>query len=192
MRTEPPVSVPRARSARPAATAAADSRRGATGHPPGCVDVARRPVVDVRAGQREGQFVGDRLADDAGPTVEQAGDRGRVGVGRGVPLGERRVACAGDRAGDVEHVLHRQAGPVERSADPPGGEQARWSDERTDVVTRHGDHRLSTVRRFGFLGISATRTTSRRACVSDREGRPVPQAGIEPAAYRLGGGRSIH
>ena len=95
-----------------------DQAGGDSGRRPGrrtARDVLRRPhvawraEVHVGARQRVGELIGDRLADDGGAGGDQPLHGHRAGRRRRPTGGERRVAGARDRAGHVEHVLHRQA-----------------------------------------------------------------------------------
>ena len=70
MRTEPPVSLPSAKSQTPAATAAAEPLDEPPGRRPGARDVDRRAVMRVGAGDAVEEFVADRLADDGRAGVE--------------------------------------------------------------------------------------------------------------------------
>ena len=71
MRTEPPVSLPSAKSQAPAATAAAEPLDEPPGMRPGARDVGRRAVMRVDAGDAVEELVADRLAGDGRAGVEQ-------------------------------------------------------------------------------------------------------------------------
>ena len=116
-RTEPPVSVPRAKSARPQATAAAEPLEEPPAHPlrrPGVQGGAVEKILPLQA---EGQFVADGLADAPGPGQEQLVDADGVDRGHRMGPGPVGVAAAGLEAGEVDHILDRKPQAIQR----PGG-----------------------------------------------------------------------
>ena len=118
MRTDPPVSLPSAKSQAPAAAAAAEP----LDEPPGIrargADIGRGTVVRVYAGDAVEELVTDRLADNGGAGAEKLRDCHRM-RGRGLLVAEPiGVACPGALAGDVVHVLDGDAHSGKR---PPRG-----------------------------------------------------------------------
>ena len=112
---EPPVSVPRPRSARPAATATAEPLDEPPGRRSGARGFDRRAVMLVLAFQAEGEFVGDRLADQGRAGAQQAIDGERRLRRRLLSAGPMRIAAAGHVSGDVQKVLGDEGEAVERA-----------------------------------------------------------------------------
>ena len=89
--------------------------RRAAGQAIGRARICRRAVMFVLAFQAEGQFVGDRLADQGRAGAQQAIDGRRRLRRRLLPAGPMRVAAAGHVSGDVQKVLGDEGEAIERA-----------------------------------------------------------------------------
>ena len=121
------VSVPKAVSQRPWATAKAEPtriRRAYVRRPP----IERRTVEGVLAEDAEGHLVGDGLADQGRPRIEQALHRPRVARRKGMLPGPVRVATAGRMPGHVEEIL---GGKRQAARGPPGESTIRSNEPGT-------------------------------------------------------------
>ena len=110
------MSLPIAKSTRPAATAAAEPLDDPPGNAARRVDVDRRAVVRVLARQAPRHFLGVGLADEVRAGVEQQLHRGRRARRRPVRAQPVGTAEAGPLAGDVVDVLHGEGEARERPA----------------------------------------------------------------------------
>ena len=117
------------RGGRPAGRATRDAVRG--------LRILRRAVMGVFAGQAPGQFVGQGLAGEIRPGVQQA-LHGRGGMLRNV-VGAKpiRVARSGGKARDVKQVLHCEAQPGQRAVGGSGNLGQTVGNEGVQRVVRH-------------------------------------------------------
>ncbi len=90
-RTEPPLSVPRARSTSPAATAAPDPPPRAGQHPPAVPRVARAAGGGVLGGDADGELGEVERGHDERPRLAQPSYDGGVAVGHVVGQERRRA-----------------------------------------------------------------------------------------------------
>ena len=147
MRTEPPVSLPSAKSHSPAPQRRRRAGRRAAGQAAGRARIHRRAVMRVGAGHAVEEFVAHRLAGDGGAGVEEFLHRRAVfrrgGLMRREPF---RIAAAGALAGDVVHVL-------DHAVRPASGPIAAPVDRRLEIV--RDEAAAIGLRHFGFLLVRA-------------------------------------
>ncbi len=127
------------------------ARGRAARHPARRTNVDRRAVKRVLADDAERNLVGDGLADQGCPGIEQPLHR------PGMPRRDRVVfrpvgiAAPGRMAGDIEQILSRKGEPGKRPARPAVDVDARTGNESVDVIVWHED-----------LGTRRERSTGKR------------------------------
>ncbi len=114
------------------------ARRRAAGQAVRRARIGRRAVMRVLAGERIAELVANGASDEVGAGVEQSRRRGRGLARRLVRSEPGRMAEAGAAAGDIEHVLGREAQPVERAL--------RGTPPRDVVVRAEGTERIGKCR----------------------------------------------
>ena len=115
-RTEPPVSVPSAKSTSPAATATADPLEEPPGSRSGQIGLIKERIVNVAAFETEGKFVGHCLADSAAPAASAFSTTGaetRRWRLVGKPVRDCRRRCA---ARNIDQIFDRECASIERAA----------------------------------------------------------------------------
>ena len=134
VRTEPPVSDPRAKSTRPAATAAAEPAEDSARDASRCRDIDRRSVVFVLAGQAHDEFCRDGRPDERGACVEKFLHHRRrlcCWLVSGQPIG---VAATCNATGDIEDILGGECQACERPSAGTRQSDPIMSTERADAV----------------------------------------------------------